>query len=216
MLSFDQDGRYWQDSGGALAHNPDMVATYEVEGNHVQLEVTSSSISECEAGATGAFRASAVGSALTIEWIEHSCYPEASGLVWEATRLGPDNALVAPLPETIPTNTYPVREGNLRGVWIVDGTSLLFELDGAGHYFLDTSGTLASAPEESGTYAVNVDDDSLELDTVQSGMCRSGDRLIFSDASAFTTAQILRAIAAVATDECGRVQGDTILALVSS
>ena len=215
LVAFAVDGRYWLDPSGALGHDPDTVGTYELEGNETVFTQTVDN-SECPAGTTARWRATVEGGSMTIEWLDHTCFPEAAGKVWEFLRISPDSAYQPLLPEQTPTSTFPAREGNLRGLWNPAGTSLLIELDGHGNYLADDKGALAWDPAESGTYLVDVANDEVVLTVSESRVCHPGDQLVLNDAFAYMPRGLFRVVRATAGDDCQRLSGMVDLVLISS
>lgn len=215
LVAFAVDGRYWLDPSGALGHDPDTVGTYELEGNETVFTQTEEN-PVCPAGTTARWRATVEGGSMTIEWLDHTCFPEAAGAVWEFLRISPDNAFQPSLPEQTPTDTFPAREGNLRGVWNPAGTSLLIELDGHGSYLADDKGALAWDPAESGTYLVDAANDAVVLTVSESRVCQPGDQLVLSDAFAYMPRGLFRVVRANADDDCQRLSGVVDLVLISS
>lgn len=216
LLSFHEDGRYRMDPGGAIAYAPDYFGEYEIIGSEVRFAQQADSSDGCPAGTTSIGAVEVEKGSLELHWIDHSCYPEAAGRTWSFIRISPDSVLDPEFPSETPSSTFPAREGNLRGVWFVAGTSILISLDGQGAYQWDDSGLLAWAPQEVGAYSVVEEADEIQLTVAGSTSCEVGDVIRFRDAHIFSTAGLFRIMKAEAQDDCGRLMGPIHLILASS
>lgn len=216
LLSFHWDGRYRMDPGGALGYSPDYSGSYEIADHELHLEQEQESSDGCPAGTTASARIEEVNGTLALRWLHSSCYREAAGTTWSFVRISPNSHLSPELPAVHPSTTFPPREGNIRGVWQVVGTSILISFDGKGAYSWDDQGLLAWEPVERGTYSLPGSPGRLLLTVATSTRCELGERLILSEAFMYSTPGLIRVLMADATDACGRVGGPVSLVLVSS
>lgn len=218
LASFADDGRYWQDTHGSLAHDPDVVGTYELTGNELTF-TWSMNAYDCPPNTTAVSLITAHEDGnITFQDVSHDCFPEAAGRVWSITRVSPDNRTVAELPES-PPEGMAANMGNVRGDWHVVGTSILIELDPVvgeveGSYWWDAEGELAWSPAESGTYLLR--DGGIELTVATSDTCQPGHTLLLSDTDVYGSvdASGYFVMTANASDACGRLSGPVTLVLI--
>lgn len=216
LLSFHEDGRYRMDPGGEIAIAPDYSGAYEIIDSQVHFSQMSGSSDGCPTGTTSSAEVDVDGGNLELLWIDHSCYPEVSGRAWSFVRISPENILDPQLPSEAPSTTFPAREGNLRGVWLVAGTSILVSFNGQGQYKWDESGQLAWAPQEDGSYSVAAAEGAIQLTVAFSSSCAVGDTLRLRESRMYSTASLIRVMEAEAEDDCGRLIGPVQFVLISS
>jgi hypothetical protein len=213
LLSFSDDGRFWIDTHGALGSDPDVEGVFDLVGNELRLTWSVDSI-DCSTGTHAEIRVTeASDGRMSWEYLSHDCYPEAAGLVWDVTRISPENRTEPELPAAAPS-TRPVGSGMTRGDWHVMGTSIMLEMDHEASYWWDDAGELAWSPAETGSYRFV--DDGLELTVETSDICESGDQLLLRDARVYQSveASAFFVMLADAVDSCGRLAGPVILLLV--
>ncbi len=213
LLSFSDDGRFWIDTHGALGHDPDVEGRFELVGDELHLTWSADSI-QCPTGTEAEIHVTeASDGRISWEYLSHDCYPEAPGLVWEVTRISPENRTEPELPAETPS-TRPVGSGTTRGDWHVMGTSIILEMDHDGAYWWDETGELAWSPAETGSYRFV--EGGLELTIETSDICESGDQLLLRNARVYQSveASAFFVMLADAVDSCGRLSGPVTLLLV--
>lgn len=216
MVSFHEDGRYRIDPAGSIAISPDYSGQFQVIGSLIQFDQQVQSSDGCPEGTTSSASVQVQDGSLELQWVAHSCFPQVAGESWSLRRVSPESVLGHEFPSEIPSTAFPARSGNLRGVWLVAGTSQLISFDGESDYVWGEGGQFVWDPLEVGTYSLTEETNTIQLRVRDSSSCQPGDVMRLQDAWMYSTPSLFRVLEASAQDECGRMTGRVRLVLISS
>lgn len=224
MVSFGSGGRWAFGANGTLAAFPvdgslESEAmehgTYSVSGDEIQFRHEQSE--ECGPDETRTWRVRLIEDGVLESEQTSACDPRTVGIHSTYVRVSPDSRLELDPPQTIPQPTIAADpSGNVRGVWAIPDTSTLVALSDDGRYAWDDEGKLDTAPADSGT--VEADESGATL-TFTSGAttrrCTPGDALVLENARVFISRPAWGLTGTVASDACGRVEGELVLLAIS-
>lgn len=186
MTEYTADGRWVTDDGGLLDTDPWNRGTYTIEGRSITQEAERSP----QEGGYFCMRLDAGlledGRLLTVNREDPDCLAFAgTEVTW--IRVSPPSAPSAAITADVPPggwSTLPLGTGSLlRGIWLLEGGGHLLRLATDGTYALDGDGTLATDPDDVGTFEVDREAGTITLSTgPDSHACSEGDTLLWVDA----------------------------------